>query len=234
MQFFATAAHDDVLLAQLDQLHRMADGMRATGAGRADHMTAAADIESMRKARGERAAHAAWHDEGRQLAGAAVAETGERDLVFAQGGTATHHQAAAGRLQISGAESGLCDGFTHGLPGIPGGGRQKTAQLARRFHQRGCVHRTADLAAHAERGKAFHVTDATTRVAQRIEQGRVAGAHARHRTHARHHDARLLAICAGTAHAAMALKISEVLMPPNAKLLFITYGVSIRRPSPTM
>src|SRR5471030_3282759 len=57
---------------------------------------------------------------------------------------------------------------------------------------------------------------------------------ARHNAHARHDHARQTTGRRHTRTHGMRLKINDVLMPPNAKLLLITYSASIVRPHSMM
>src|SRR6202012_4710233 len=112
------------------------------------------------------------------------------------------------------AQTGFVQRFARGGPRVFRSLPKVTAQFALRRVEIAGIGRRGHAAAHAQGGEVGHVAKTGTARAQAIEQGMAVGAEAGDRAHASDDD---------PPHQSRALKISEVLMPPNAKLLFITY-----------
>ena len=216
-----------MLAPELDQFHRLADRQRRAGAGRGHRLGHAADAEGMREAGGERTAHAARHEKRRQPADTLGAISVEAGLVFVQRRAAADHQAAVTRGQFGGGEPGVVDRLAHRMPRIQRRLRQEASQLARWLGQGADVDRSADARVQAAAGKAVHRLQAAAVLAQRREKRVAAVAQAAdHAGAGDHHPRQPARIEQVGRHQSQARKISEVLMPPKAKLLFITQSVS--------
>ena len=112
---------------------------------------------------------------------------------------------------------------------------QETAQLARRLGQGADVDWSADAGVEAASGEAVHRAQAAAVVLQRVAECLAAIAQATDHAHpGHHHPGQAARVEQLGRHQSQARKISEVLMPPNAKLLFITQSVESVRPSPVM
>jgi hypothetical protein len=115
VQFLAPAGENDVLFAELNDLGRVADAMRAGRAGRADRIVDAPDLEGNGQGRRVGARHGLGHGEGSDLLGAFFPRD-VRGGDQAPGGrtTRTHDEARALVGNVSFREAGIRDRFLHG------------------------------------------------------------------------------------------------------------------------
>ena len=131
VQFLAAAGKDDVLLAHLDQLRRVADAMRRGRAGRGDRIVHALDLEGRRQTGRVRGRHAARHHERPHALGRALLNHGLMRFEEVRGGrpARAHDQARARVRNIAFLKPRIADRLFHRQEVI-GGAAAHEAQVA--------------------------------------------------------------------------------------------------------
>src|SRR5690606_18340300 len=188
--FLAAAGEDDVLLAHLDQLHTVADTVRAGGARRGDRVVDALDLERRRQTGGHGRPHrlrdAVWAD---TLDTLATQDVGGVDQVGRGGAAGTGDDATARIRDIALFQAGVGDGFLHGEVGVGGGIAHEAQLLAVDQGGEIDIDGAGDLAAKAQLLVILAKTDARAAVLQRIQHRSLVVAEAGHNAHAGNDDA---------------------------------------------
>ena len=233
VQLFAAAGEHDLLPAASDQLHRLADRQRRCRASGRRRIADALQSEHMRHIRRHRAAHGLRNDERRRPLDTACGDELDCGVIGRQRpGPRADHRTGRGRAQRRGRQACIVDRHARRMAGEARRVAHEAFELARERSLAGERRRACDLARQASFGPRIDSCDTRAPGPQAIGHGVERIAEAGDDAHARDDDALRVGTLGGGHR--QRLKISDVLMPPNAKLLLITYSASIERPSSTM
>ena len=131
VQLLAAAGEDKVLLAELDLLHRRADAMRRSGAGRGEGIVQAADAEGGGEIGRHGRAHRARDHVGTDATHAFLAQqVGRFHRAGAGAATGTGDDADARVGDGIGRQAGIGDRVLHRHVGVGGGIGHEASQLA--------------------------------------------------------------------------------------------------------
>ena len=119
MLFFTATGKHDVLFAQLDLLHRIANTVRAGGTGGGDGVVNTLDFERRGQTGGDSTAHGPGHPVGADALNAFFPHhIGGFDNVLRGGTAGGRNQTGARMGYLLGGQAGIFDGLLHGDKGI--------------------------------------------------------------------------------------------------------------------